>query len=318
MHNRIEQSFIASGEGIETTKWSLIILSITALLQAVIVYFTASVALLADTLHNIVDAMTSIPLWIAFTLTRLKPTRRFTYGYGRVEDVVGVVIVFMILLSAGIIGYESINRLVNPRKVDYVGAVCFASIIGFLGNELVARIRIKKGREIGSAALVADGYHARTDALTSLAVLIGALGIYFGYPVFDPVIGLIITGVILKIVFETGVATFTRLLDGVDPSVIDEIKSAVKTTQGVQDVSDVRVRWSGHQLYAEVNIAVNPKLTVEEAHNIAKNAVCNLLRNMRHLYRVTIHIDPENASGDGYHCFQNHIENDISVVHKKL
>ncbi|MFQ6116650.1 MAG: cation diffusion facilitator family transporter, partial [Candidatus Bipolaricaulia bacterium] len=269
------------------------------------------VALLADTIHNFGDAATAIPLWMAFTLARLKPSRRFTYGYGRVEDLAGVAIVLIILLSAIVAGYESIDHLLHPRTIGYLWAVIIASVIGFLGNEAVAIFRIKIGKEIGSAALIADGYHARVDGLTSLAVLFGAVGVWLGYPLADPIVGLLITVAIFRIVWESGKAVFIRLLDGVDPEVIDEIRQAVNHTPGVRDVAEVRMRWLGHRLHAEVNIAVSPELSVEAGHEIAKEVRHKLLHHLRYLSNATIHVDPVNASGEEYHRIAEHAHGDL-------
>ncbi len=281
--------------------------------QIIIVLISGSVALLADTIHNFGDAATAIPLWIAFKLARWKSSKRFTYGYGRVEDLAGVIIVLTILFSAIVAGYASIDRLFHSRVVEHLWAVIVASVIGFLGNEAVAQFRIKVGKEIGSAALIADGYHARVDGLTSLSVLFGVLGVWIGYPLADPVVGLLITAAIFRIVWESGKSVFTRLLDGVNPEVIDEIKHAANHTPGVQDVSEVRVRWLGHRLHAEVNIAINPELSVEEGHEIAKEVRHQLLHHLRYLSNATIHIDPVNASGERHHCIAEHIHDDLPV-----
>lgn len=253
-HGAVDPAIFTTQRGIWAIKWSFFGLLATALFQVGIVLLSGSVALLADTIHNIGDAATAIPLWVAFTLARRKPNKQFTYGYGRVEDLAGVAVVLTILFSAIFAGYESIERLFHPRTVEYLWAVIIASVIGFLGNEAVAIFRIKVGKEIGSAALIADGYHARVDGLTSLAVLFGAVGVWLGYPLADPLVGLLITVAILRIVWESGKSVFTRLLDGVDPEVIDEIKHAINHTPGVQNVAEVRVRWLGHRLHAEVNI----------------------------------------------------------------
>ena len=220
--------FLALREGIWAIKWSFVGLFATAVFQVVIVLISGSVALLADTIHNLGDAVTAIPLWVAFTLGRRKPSKRFTYGFGRVEDLAGVAIVLIILLSALVAGYLSIDRFLHPQAVGYLWAVIIASVIGFLGNEAVAIFRIKVGQEIGSAALVADGYHARVDGLTSLAVCFGAVGVWLDYPLADPIVGLVITAAILRLVWESGRVVFTRLLDGIDPEVLDEIKQAVR------------------------------------------------------------------------------------------
>jgi len=278
----------------------------TALLQLVVVLLSGSVALLSDTIHNFGDAATAIPLGIAFALTRLGVSRRFTFGYGRVEDLAGVVIVLIILFSAVVAGYQALERLISPQPVGFLWMVAAASLVGFIGNEAVAVFRIRVGREIGSAALVADGYHARTDGWTSLAVLAGAVGVWLGYPLADPIVGLLIAGAILVIVWQSGKAVFTRLLDGVEPEAIEEIRHAASQVPGVEDVSEVRARWLGHRLHAEVNVAVNPDLSVAEGHAIAREVHHQLLHHLSYLSGAVIHIDPVQEAGEEHHRVAAH------------
>jgi cation diffusion facilitator family transporter len=306
-HGAVDPSLLATERGIWAVKWSLVGLAATALFQVVVVLFSGSAALLADTVHNLGDAATAIPLWVAFILARRKPSRRFTYGYGRVEDVAGVVIVLIILLSAAVAAYHSVDRLLHPQLVEHLWAVILASVIGFAGNEMVAIFRIRVGKQINSAALVADGYHARVDGLTSLGVLFGAVAVWLGYPIADPIVGLLIVIVILRIVWESGRAVLTRLVDGVDPEVIDEISQAAKQAQGVDNVTDVRVRWSGHRLHAEVNLAVRGEMSVAEAHVIALEARHQLLHHLPYLANVVVHVDPEGLSGEEHHRIMEHM-----------
>lgn len=310
-HGYPDTSILTTERGVRAVRWSFLGLLATALIQAIVVFLSGSVALFADTIHNIGDAATAIPLWIAFRVARWKPGKRFTYGYGRVEDLAGVAIVFTILFSAIVAGYESLDRLFHPRPIGYLWAVAVASVIGFLGNEAVAHFRIKVGKEIGSAALIADGYHARVDGLTSLAVLFGAAGVWLGYPLADPIVGLLITAAIFWIVWDSGRSVFTHLLDGVDPDVIDEIKHAVNHIKGVCDVTEVRVRWIGHRLHAEANIAVSAEVSVEKGHKIATEVRHQLLHHLRYISNVTIHIDPASASGEQHHCIYKHIHDDL-------
>jgi cation diffusion facilitator family transporter len=309
-HGVTDPLILTSERGIWAVKWSLLGLMITAILQVVVVLISGSVALLADTVHNFGDALTAVPLWAAFRLGRREPTPRFTYGYGRVEDLAGVAIVLTILASAAFAGYESIDRIIHPRDITNLWVVAVASIIGFIGNEAVAVFRIRVGREIGSAALVADGQHARVDGLTSLGVLLGALGVWLGWPLADPIMGLIITAAILRIVWQSGRAVFTRLLDGVDPEILDEIGHASLHVSGVEEVTGVRVRWLGHRLHAELNIAVRGDLTVEEGHAIALEVRHQLLHHLRYLSDATIHVDPEHASGQEHHIVDDHEHDD--------
>src|SRR5215208_4900813 len=235
-HGVIDPSIVTTERGIWAIKWSFIILMITAALQVGVVFVSGSVALLADTIHNIGDATTAIPLWFAFVLARRKPSKTFTYGLGRVEDLAGILIVLIILFSAIVAGNEAIIRLIYPQPVTQLGWLTAAGIIGFLGNEAVAVFRIRVGRQINSAALIADGYHARTDGLTSLAVVLGAAGVWLGFPLADPIIGLLITLTIFGIVWQSARAVITRALDGVEPGIIDEIQHAGEHVPGIERV----------------------------------------------------------------------------------
>ncbi len=310
-HGAMDQQFLSTQRGIWAVKWSFLALMGTAVLQVVVVVFTGSVALLADTIHNFGDALTAVPLWIAFRLGRKAPTRRFTYGLGRVEDLAGVAIVLTILGSAVFAAYEAIDRIFNPRDITYLWAVAAAAVIGFIGNEAVAQFRIKVGKEIGSAALEADGYHARVDGLTSLAVLLGAIGVWAGLPLADPIVGLLITAAILRIVWQSGKSVFTRLLDGVDPEVVGEIEHAVMHVPGVRELTGVRVRWLGHRMHAELNVSVGADLSVEEGHEIAVEVRHQLLHHLQYLSGATIHIDPEHASGEEHHGVEDHEHDDL-------
>ena len=300
-HGAIDRVALSSRRGIWATKVSLVVLLATAGGQVVIVLLTGSVALLADTIHNFGDAATALPLWAAFTLGQRKPTRRFSYGYGRAEDLAGLIIVVAILATGVVVAYVSVSRLSDPPDINLIWVVVGASIIGFLGNEGVALLRIRVGREIGSAALVADGQHARVDGLTSLAVLFGAIGVWLGYPLADPIVGIVISVAIFRIVIESGKSVISRLLDGAEPGVIDEVRYAAEFADGVEEVTEVRVRWLGHQLLAEVNVSVDPDLSVEKGHRIAQEVHHQLMHHLQYLSNATVHVDPVGSSGEEYH-----------------
>ncbi len=285
-----------TSRGIRTVQASLAVLAAVAVVQSAIVALSGSVGLLADAIHNLADAATAIPLWIAFRLAQRKPDGRFTYGYGRVEDLAGVVVVGVILAGAAVAGVEAIRRLADPAPVGHPWAVAAAAVIGIAGNEAVAVYRVRTGEAIGSAALVADGRHARADGLASLAVLLGAAGSGAGYPAADPIAGLLVTAYILNIVREAGRDVFLRLLDGADPAVTDRIRQTTAGTPGVADVSNIRVRWAGHRMYAEVDLAVDGTLTVSEGHAIAAEAKHRLLHALPQLSDATIHVDPADGT----------------------
>lgn len=297
---------LTARRGMWAVQWSFFGLLATALFQTAIVSLSGSIALLADTIHNFGDAMTALPLWLAFFLARQRPSQRFSYGYGRLEDVAGVLIVFTIVMSAAFVGYESLQRLLHPRAVQYPEWVIVAAGVGFLGNEAVAWLRINVGKEIGSAALVADGYHARIDGLTSLAVVVGAAGAWLGYPIIDPAIGLLIMLTIVRLAWTSGKTVVLRLLDAAEPHVLEEIKQTAVQSEGVEDVTEARVRWTGHRLHAELNIAVDPALSIEQGHEIANGVHHNLLHQLRYLSNATIHVDPVTASGEIHHRIGEH------------
>ncbi len=270
------------------------------------VLLTGSVALLADTIHNFSDALTAIPLWIAFVLGRRPASRRYTYGYGRAEDLAGVFIVAMIALSAVVAGFESVRRLLDPQPIDHVGLVAAAGLIGFAGNELVALYRIRVGRAIGSAALVADGLHARTDGLTSLAVVAGAVGVAAGFPMADPLVGLAITVAILFVLRSAATDIYRRLMDAVEPELVDAAEASLRATPGVQDVEDVRLRWIGHRIRAEVGLVVDGGMALVEAHGIANDAHHRLLHEVARVDDVTVHVSPSSDQGRDSHAALAH------------
>jgi cation diffusion facilitator family transporter len=305
-HGVVDPTITTSERGIWAIKWSFVGLAGTAAIQLVVVVLSGSVGLLADTIHNFGDAATAIPLGIAFLLSRRKPSKRFTFGYGRVEDLAGIAVVLTILASALIAGYETIDRLLHPHEVSHLWAVIGASIVGFLGNEGVAIFRIRVGKEIGSAALIADGHHARIDGWTSLAVLFGAVGVWLGYPLTDPIVGAIITVAIFSIVWQSIKAVFLRVLDGVEPKYVEEIRHAAKHISQVHEVTEVRARWVGHRLHTEVNITVPSNLTVAEGHDIAAEVRHQLLHHLNYLSLAVIHVDPVERSGERFHAIEAH------------
>ncbi len=273
----LDTALESSRRGIRAVKISFVALLITSLLQVVVIVMSGSVALLADTIHNFSDALTAIPLFIAFRLARRPPTRRYTYGFGRAEDLAGIFVISMITLSAIIAAAEAIRRLFAPHPVDHLGLLAAAGVIGFFGNELVALYRIREGRAIGSAALVADGYHARTDGFTSLAVVAGAIGVWAGFQRADAIAGIVISVAILAVLRVAVIEVFRRLMNGVDPKLVDRIEHAAGQAPGVHDVRDVRVRWEGHRLQADITIGVDPTLDVSAAHAVAhgSSTTCN-------------------------------------------
>ena len=300
--DKVDAAMEASAEGLRALWISLGVLAATAVIQGVVAALSGSVALLGDTLHNAADALTAVPLGIAFVVGRRPPTRRYNYGFGRAEDLVGIVIVALILASSALAAFEAVNRLVHPQKVSDLIAVAAAALAGFAGNELVARYRIRVGRKIGSAALIADGLHARTDGFTSLAVLLGAGGVALGWNWADPVIGLVITAAILSVLYQASREVYRRLMDAVDPALVDQAEETLRATPGVLGVGLVRLRWVGHQLWAECEIIVSGDITATEAHASAVSAEHHLLHALPRLAAATVHTDPRPRPGTDPHA----------------
>jgi cation diffusion facilitator family transporter len=297
---------LTAGRGLRVLAWSFALLGATALLQVLVAAAAGSAALLADAVHNFADAATALPLWIAFWIARRGGSRRFPYGLGRLEDLAGLVIVLAILASGLFAAWESADRLLHPRPVRFLWAVALAAALGFAGNEAVALMRLRVGRQIGSAALVADGYHARADGLVSLAVLVGAGGVWMGYPLADPLVGLGISAMIFWLAWAPARAVFLRLLDGVEDHTLEAIVATSRGVAGVEAVTDVRARWLGHRLHAELSVVVSRSLSVEEGHEIAKEVRHDLLHQVPHLGAVTVHVDPAGEAGEAHHRIGAH------------
>lgn len=304
--DKVDPAMETSREGMRTLWISLGVLGVTTVLQAVIVALSGSVALLGDTIHNAADALTAVPLGIAFVLGRRAANRRYTYGYGRAEDLAGILIVVTIAASAVLAAWAAVDRLLNPRDITHLWAVAAAALTGFLGNEWVARYRIRTGRRIGSAALVADGLHARTDGFTSLAVLFGAGGAALGWRLADPVIGLLITAAILFVLKDAAREVYRRLMDSVDPRHVEAAESALHAVEGVRGVGQVRMRWIGHALRAEADIVVAPDLTVVAAHELAVDAEHALIHAVPRLTAATVHIDHTPVGADPHASLHHH------------
>jgi cation diffusion facilitator family transporter len=292
VHDQVDDALATSREGLRALWVSFLVLLATAGAQAVVVAWTGSVALLSDTLHNVADALTAIPIAIALLVGRRAANRRYTYGFGRAEDLAGLVVVAFIAASAVSAGWAAIRRLQEPQEVSFIGAVAAAGVIGFLGNEAVARYRIRVGRRIGSAALVADGLHARTDGFTSLAVVLSAVGVWAGWPEADPIVGLAITAAILFVLRDAWTQVWRRLMDAVDPELVATGERLLAETPGVVGVSRLQLRWSGHDLLGEATVGVDEHLTLLEAHRIVEDAEHRMLHGLPRLQRVVIHADP--------------------------
>src|SRR5215213_2238031 len=292
-----DSAFSATNEGIRTVWIALALLGVTTVLQIAIVYWSGSVALLADTIHNFGDALNSIPLLIAFYLARRVATRRYTYGFARSEDVAGILIVVSIAVSAAVVFWESFQKLINPQPMTNLGWVAIAGVIGFFGNEGVALLQIRVGRKIGSAAMIADGMHARTDGFTSLAVVVAALATWLGFPIVDPIIGILIGIAILFITWDATKQVWYRLMDAVDPALVDTVEQTARGVPGVVKLGGVRVRWIGHTLQTELSITVDEDLPTLASYQITEEVRHALFHALPRLSSVNVSIEPCGHSG---------------------
>jgi cation diffusion facilitator family transporter len=307
--DQVDSALESSRDGMRAVWISLAGLGLTGALQAIVVVWSGSVALLGDTLHNVADALTAVPLGIAFLIGRRPPTRRYTYGFGRAEDLAGIVIVLIIAASAVLAGVEAVRRLLHPADVSHLVAVAAAGAVGFAGNELVAQYRIRVGRRIGSAALVADGLHARTDGFTSLGVLVSAGGVALGWRWADPVVGLAITAAIVAVLAGAARQVYRRLMDAVDADLVDRVEAALRHTPGVLDVGSVQLRWIGHRLRAECEIVVDAEISLVGGHAIAVDAEHNLLHAVPRLGSAIVHADPQEQPDTDHHAAVAHHHN---------
>ncbi|MBT1003984.1 cation diffusion facilitator family transporter [Paenarthrobacter sp. DKR-5] len=284
----IDDALEASTEGVRALKISLFALLATTILQFLVVLISGSVALLADTVHNFSDALTAVPLWVAFILARRPATRRYTYGLGRAEDLAGLFIIAVVALSAVVAGWQSVVRMFNPHPLENLWWVVVAGLIGFAGNEAVAIFRIKVGRRIGSAALVADGIHARTDGFTSLAVVVGAFGVMLGFPLADPIVGLVISITIFVLLWGTIRSIGRRLLDGIEPELVHRAEHALGETPGVAGVEKLQLRWIGHRIHGTAVVNVAPGTTVEAADEVRHEARHRLGHALPNVEEITV------------------------------
>jgi len=307
-HHGQADAAMSSAEGIRALKISLAGLLATAIFQGVIALAGGSAGLLADTIHNFADAFAAVPLWIAFSLARRAANRRFTYGYGRAEDLAGLIVLLFVIFSAAAAGYESYRKLINPERPTLIGWSIVAAVAGMIGNEIVARYKINVGKKIGSASLVAEGHHSRIDSLTSLAAGAGLVGVLLGFPLADPIAGFVITFAILGILLEVGREILSRLMDAMEPETIDEIEKIAASVKGVQEVHDVRARWLGHNITVELHICIDGDKSLVEAHAIGEEVRHELLEHVPRLTEVIVHADPVERSPNEHHPERHHHE----------
>lgn len=315
-HHGQTDAAMGSAEGIRALKISLAGLLATAIFQGVIALAGGSAGLLADTIHNFADAFTAVPLWVAFALAQRAANKRYTYGYGRAEDLAGLMVLLFVVFSAVTAGYESYRKFVLPEKPTLIEWGIVASVVGMIGNEAVARYKINVGKKIGSASLVAEGHHSRIDSLASLSAGLGLVGVAFGFPLADPIAGFVITVAILGILWEVGRDILSRLMDAMEPETIAQIEKIAAGVEGVKGVHDVKARWLGHNVTVELRVTVDGEVSVVRGHAIGEAVRHEVCEHLPRISEVIVHADPEEAYPNEHHPGREyHHEHEEAHVH---
>ena len=244
-------------------------LALTGVVELVVGLLSGSVALLGDALHNLSDVSTSLAVFIGFRASRKTATDRYTYGYERAEDMAGIGIAVVIWASAAFAGYESIRKLIHNTGTHDVGWGIGAAAVGIVGNQIVARYKLRVGTRINSATLVADAKHSWLDALSSGGAMVGLIAVSLGAPWADAVAGIIVTGFICHVGWEVTSDVAHRLLDGVEPEVIETAEKVAAEIPGVRH-AHARARWTGRTLRVEVEGWVDADTTVAESDRIGQ------------------------------------------------
>lgn len=307
-HGKVDADLYKDRAGLRAVQISTAGMFIVAAIQFTIAAIGGSAGLFADALHNLGDVFTTVALWIAFVISSRAANQRYTYGYYRTEDLAGIFIVLVIIGSAVAGAVESILKLTHGNVPSHIYWSMAAALVGVAGNELLAQYKISVGKRINSVPLIADGQHSRIDGLTSLAAFLGLVGVLLGFPLADPIAGLLITVVIATVVYSTSRSVIQRLLDAVDPHVVPAIIEAASSVPGVEAVTDVRARWVGHTMHIAMNIEVDAELTLAKAHAIAEEVRHRLFHNIKGVSEVIIHTDPAGTNEDYHEAMAHHMQ----------
>jgi cation diffusion facilitator family transporter len=254
---------------------SAIGLGATGLVELLLAVLTGSVGLLGDAIHNLSDVSTSAVVFLGFRLSRRPPTERYPYGMERAEDLAGVGIAVVIWVSAAFAGFESIRKLIEHGHTAHVAAGITGAVLGIAGNQIVARYKMRVGKRINSATLIADARHSWLDALSSAGVLVGLVAVALGQSWGDPVAGLAVTAFICHVGYEVTKDVVHRLADGVDPDVIITAETAAGSVRGVIH-AHARARWTGRTLRVEIEGWVDPELPAKDADVIGRLVAGNI------------------------------------------
>lgn len=296
-------SRLGEDEGVRAVVWAAAGLALTAAVEFAVAAVSGSVALLADGFHNLGDVFTTGTLLVAFAVARRAADRRYTFGFARAEDVAGVLVVLAIAVSAWVALTESLAKLTGaPGALRGPGWALAAALVGMLGNETVAQYKVRVGRRINSVPLQADGRHSRVDGLASLAAAAGIAGSWAGWPAADPLAGLLLSAVIVWVLAGAVRDVLARLLDRVDPQVVDAIEQAATSVPGAGQAHDVRARWLGRSLHVLVHVNVDPALPLGEAHALGERVRHRIFHSQPGVAEVDVHLDPADVDEHASHA----------------
>lgn len=290
-HPHVDTSTYSNRDAVRAVVVSALALGVASAAEFAAAVAGHSAGVLADGLHNAGDVLTTFILLFAFRLAGRPATSRYPSGYGRIEDVATLLIVIVIVVTAAVAAVESALKLVHPESYHGIGFMLAAAAVGAVANLSVSEYKVRVGRGIGSTALEADGIHSRIDALVSFGAFAGiglaALGVGWA----DPIAGLAITAMILYILAGTVRDLYHRMMDAVDPSVVEEIEHAAQHVGGVIGVHDVRARWVGRQLWIVMHIDCDPFATLAQAHELAERVEHEVAHHVS-AAQIDIHMDP--------------------------
>ena len=280
-------------------------LAAVAAIELTVAVLSSSAAVLADGLHNLGDVLTTAALAVAFTLSRRAPSRRFPYGYHRAEDLAGLVVVLLIVASAVASAVTSVEHLLHRQQLTMPAWALVSALVGFAGNEAVARYKEVQGRRLRSASLVADGRHSRVDGLASLGAAVGVVGAWAGASILDPLAGLVLSAVIAAVAWDTARNVTARLLDEADASLLATIEEVAAATPGVVSVGSTRTRWIGRRVLAELVLCVPGDESVARAHALGEEVRHALYHRVEALAGVVVHLDPA-GDADAHSALRHH------------
>lgn len=293
-------AFPRTDRGIRAIKFAILAEIVLVTVRAIVAFLGGSAAMAADSFHGLSDLVTTVLLGFAYLVAKRSATDRYTYGFHRAEDLVGLLILIFLAISAFLSAGASYGKLVSGSETGYLVLGMVVALITLVGKEAIAHYKIRLGREIESVSLVADGKHDRSDALTSLGVFLGLLGVWLGYPVLDPVFGFAITGAIILMTVHLARDVVARLLDTIDPETSGRIMEVANSVDGVRGIHALRARWAGHKIFCEMHVTVDDELNICDAHRIGVNVVDRIRSQMPSVEQVLVHLGPSQCEIDSH------------------